>query len=157
MKRLPNRTINIQLVTVLYWLLRRCFSRAACLDKITVALSVSTESLERSFSAMYHIKTWVRKSISNGRFSDVTVLAIEPELTMPMSETVCMHFLSTIGSYTLCTQNHNLLWMALPYLSLMNSSSLDISSTENWTSFLTSNTLTTSDHNSTMDALCMGQ
>jgi len=39
------------------------------LGKIAVALPVSTASCERSFSALRHIKTWVRNSMSNGRLS----------------------------------------------------------------------------------------
>jgi len=55
------------------------------LGKIAVALPVSTASCERSFSALRHIKTWVRNSMSNGRLSNVAVLAIERERTMSMS------------------------------------------------------------------------
>jgi hypothetical protein len=55
------------------------------LGKRAVALPVSTASCERSFSALRHIKTWVRNSMSNGRLSNVTVLAIEHERTMSMS------------------------------------------------------------------------
>ena len=55
------------------------------LGKIAVALPVSTASCERSFSALRHIKTWVRNSMSNGRLSNVAVLAIERERTMSIS------------------------------------------------------------------------
>lgn len=55
------------------------------LGKIAVALPVSTASCERSFSALRHIKTWVRNAMSNGRLSNVAVLAIERERTMSMS------------------------------------------------------------------------
>ena len=55
------------------------------LGKIAVALPVSTASCERSFSALRHIKTWVRNSMSNGRLSNVAVLAIERERTMSVS------------------------------------------------------------------------
>ena len=73
-----------------------------------------------------------------------------------MSETVCMYFSQQlIGPYILHTdpeltrdgvpRYHTYRWK--------KSNSLDISSTKNWTakSFLTSNTLTTSDQNSTVD------
>lgn len=46
---------------------------------------MSTASCERSFSALRHIKTWVRNSMSNGRLSNVAILAIERERTMAMS------------------------------------------------------------------------
>ena len=54
------------------------------LGKIAVAVPVSTASCERSFSALRHIKTWVRNSMSNGRLSNVAVLAIERERTRSM-------------------------------------------------------------------------
>lgn len=55
------------------------------LGKIAVALPVSTSSCERSFSALRHIKIWVRNSMSNGRLSNVAVLANERERTMSIS------------------------------------------------------------------------
>ena len=55
------------------------------LGKIAVALPVSTASCERSFSALRHIKTWVRNSMSNDRLSNVAVLAVERERTMSMT------------------------------------------------------------------------
>jgi len=58
------------------------------LGNIAVALPVSTASCERSFSAfsaLRHIKTWVRNSISNGRLRNVAVLAIERERTKSIS------------------------------------------------------------------------
>ena len=55
------------------------------LDQLAVALPVSTASCERSFSALRHIKTWVRNSMSKGRLSNVAVLAIKRERTMFMN------------------------------------------------------------------------
>jgi len=43
------------------------------LGSIAVALPVNTASCERSFSALRHIKTWVRNSISNGILADLVM------------------------------------------------------------------------------------
>jgi hypothetical protein len=59
------------------------------LGKIAIALPVSTASCERSFSALRHIKTWVRNSMSNSKLSNVALLAIERERALALSnETV---------------------------------------------------------------------
>lgn len=49
------------------------------LGKICIALPVSTAACERSFSALRHIKSWVRNSISHGKLCNVSLLAIERE------------------------------------------------------------------------------
>ena len=54
------------------------------LGKIAVALPVSAASCERSFSALRHIKIWVRNSMSKGRHN-VAVLANKRERTMSIS------------------------------------------------------------------------
>ena len=55
------------------------------LGKIAVALPVSTASCERSFSALRHIKTWVRNSMSNSKLSSVAILAIERERALALT------------------------------------------------------------------------
>lgn len=49
------------------------------LGKICIALPVSTAACERSFSALRHIKTWVRNSISHSKLRNVSLLAVERE------------------------------------------------------------------------------
>jgi len=46
---------------------------------IAICLSVSTASCEFSFSALRHIKTWVRNSMSNEKLGSIAILAIERE------------------------------------------------------------------------------
>ena len=55
------------------------------LGKIAIALPVSTASCERSFSALRHIKTWVRNAMSNSRLSNVALLVIERERALSLS------------------------------------------------------------------------
>ena len=55
------------------------------LGKIAIALPVSTAACERSFSALRHIKTWVRNSISPLKLRNVALLAIESERAAALS------------------------------------------------------------------------
>jgi len=55
------------------------------LGKLAIALPVSTASCERSFSALPHIKTWVRNSTSSTRLANLALLAIERERTLCLS------------------------------------------------------------------------
>jgi hypothetical protein len=58
---------------------KEAFPELYRLGTIAIALPVSTASCERSFSALRHIKTWVRNSISNNKLLSVSILAIERE------------------------------------------------------------------------------
>jgi len=58
---------------------RAAFPELYRLGTIAVCLPVSTASCERSFSALRHIKTWVRNSMSNVKLGSVAILAIERE------------------------------------------------------------------------------
>jgi len=55
------------------------------LGRIAVSLPVSTASCERTFSAMQHIKTWARNSMSDSRLSHLAVLTIERERCISLS------------------------------------------------------------------------
>jgi len=55
------------------------------LGRIAITLPVSTASCERSFSALRHIKTWVRNSMTNSRLSSVALLAIERERALSLN------------------------------------------------------------------------
>ena len=55
------------------------FAELRRLGVIAISLPVSTASCERSFSALRHIKTLVRNSISNEKLDSVSILAIERE------------------------------------------------------------------------------
>jgi len=85
MKCLPNRTAAM--VTFVSFIGRYgdAFRELHRLGNIAETLPVSTASRERSLSALRHIKTWVRNSLSNGRLRNVAVLAIERERTMSIS------------------------------------------------------------------------
>ena len=54
------------------------------LGRIAIALPVIAASCERSFSALRHIKTWVRNSTSNLRLANLSLLAIERERTLSL-------------------------------------------------------------------------
>ena len=61
------------------------FHELCRLGRIAIALPVSTASCERSFSALRHIKTWVRNSTSNTRLANLSLLATERERTLSLS------------------------------------------------------------------------
>ena len=63
---------------------KEAFPELYRLGVIAISLPVSTASCERSFSALRHIKTWVRNSISNEKLDSVAVLAIECERTQSL-------------------------------------------------------------------------
>jgi len=62
-----------------------CHFRLVILKLDVLADLVTSASYERSFSALLHIKTRVRNSMSKGRLSNVADMAIEREHTMSIS------------------------------------------------------------------------
>lgn len=48
--------------------------------QVALTIPVSSASCERSFSVMRRIKTWLRNSMSNDRFSNLSLLHIERDL-----------------------------------------------------------------------------
>lgn len=67
---------------------KEAFPELYRLGAIAISLPVSTASCERSFSALRHIKTWVRNSISNDKLQCVALLAIEKERTEALNNDV---------------------------------------------------------------------
>jgi len=51
---------------------------------ISLPVSVSTASCEHSFSALRHMKNWVKNSLSNDKLDCVSLLAIERERAQPI-------------------------------------------------------------------------
>jgi len=49
--------------------------------QVALTLPVSSATCERSFSAMRRIKTWVRTSMHQERFTNLSILHIEKDLT----------------------------------------------------------------------------
>ena len=60
---------------------REAFPEIYRLGSIAISLPVSTASCERSFSALRHIKTWVRNALSNEKLDSLAIFAIEGERT----------------------------------------------------------------------------
>jgi len=48
--------------------------------QVALTISVSSASYKRSFSIMRRIKTWLRNSMSNDRFENLSLLHIERDL-----------------------------------------------------------------------------
>lgn len=49
--------------------------------QVALTLPISSATCERSFSAMRRIKTWVRTSMVQDRFSNLAILHIEKDIT----------------------------------------------------------------------------
>jgi len=59
---------------------KKIFPNLYKLLQVALTIPVSSASCERSFSVMRRIKTWLRNSMSNDRFSNLSLLHIERDL-----------------------------------------------------------------------------
>ena len=59
---------------------KKIFPNLYMLLQVALTIPVSSASCERSFSVMRRIKTWLRNSMSNDRFSNLSLLHIERDL-----------------------------------------------------------------------------
>lgn len=57
--------------------------------QVALTLPISSSTCERSFSAMRRIKTWVRTSMYQERFTNLSILHIEKDVTKNM-DTECI-------------------------------------------------------------------
>ena len=61
--------------------------------QLALTLPVSSSTCERSFSAMRKIKTWLRTSMEQNRFNELSLLYIEKDLTKTLdTETILNTF-----------------------------------------------------------------
>ena len=59
---------------------KKIFPNLYMLLQVALTIPVSSASCERSFSVMRRIKIWLRNSMSNDRFSNLSLLHIERDL-----------------------------------------------------------------------------
>lgn len=57
------------------------FANLYKLMQVALTLPISSASCERSFSVMRRIKTWIRSSMNQDRFTDMTILHIERDIS----------------------------------------------------------------------------
>jgi len=57
------------------------FANLYKLMQVALTLPISSASCERSFSVMRRIKTWIRSSMNQDRFTDMSILHIERDIS----------------------------------------------------------------------------
>ena len=71
---------------------KNCFPLTWSLLRIGATQPVTTASVERSFSTLKRVKTWLRNRMGETRLSALAMMAIHPE-HIPSPETVLHHFM----------------------------------------------------------------
>jgi len=86
LERMPSEDRPQTLLSFVSYIQRykEAFPELYTLGVISICLPVSTATCERSFSALRHIKTWVRNSISNPKLNSVALLGIERDRTLSL-------------------------------------------------------------------------
>ena len=88
---LAKQTLNgkelDEIIDVLHGLspLRVAFPLLVKLLQIAFTIAVSTDYCERSFSALKHIKSYLRSTMTQQRLVDLAILSIEKELSQSLS------------------------------------------------------------------------
>jgi len=77
-------TINYDMFPNLYKLLQAALT-----------IPISSASCERSFSVMKRINTWIRSTMTNDRFSNLSILQIERDLTSEIKTEDILNIFST--------------------------------------------------------------
>lgn len=57
------------------------FANLYKLMQVALTLPISSASCERSFSVLRRIKTWIRSSMNQDRFTDMSILHIERDIS----------------------------------------------------------------------------
>ena len=57
------------------------FANLYKLMQVALTLPISSATCERSFSVMRRIKTWIRSSMNQDRFTDMSILHIERDIS----------------------------------------------------------------------------
>jgi len=57
------------------------FTNLYKLMQVALTLPISSATCERSFSVMRRIKTWIRSSMNQDRFTDMSILHIERDIS----------------------------------------------------------------------------
>ena len=65
--------------------LKAAFPLLVKLIQIALTIAVSTAHCERSFSALKHIKSYLRSTTTQQRLADLAILSIEKELSRSLS------------------------------------------------------------------------
>jgi len=60
---------------------QKVFANLYKLMQVALTLPISSASYERSFSFMRRIKTWIRSSMNQDRFTDMSILQIERDIS----------------------------------------------------------------------------
>ncbi|XP_078146200.1 zinc finger MYM-type protein 1-like [Centroberyx gerrardi] len=71
--------------------LKESMAQVYTLTCLILTIPVSTASVERSFSALKHIKTYSRNTTGQGRLSDLALISIEKELLMKLKAKDQLH------------------------------------------------------------------
>lgn len=69
------------LTDVLQKIDQNVFANLYKLMQVALTLPISSASCERSFSVMRRIKTWIRSSMNQDRFTDMSILHIERDIS----------------------------------------------------------------------------
>lgn len=72
---------DFTLSDVLQKLDQNVFANLYKLMQVALTLPISSASCERSFSVMRRIKTWIRSSMNQDRFTDMSILHIERDIS----------------------------------------------------------------------------
>jgi len=72
---------DFTLSDVLQKLDQNVFANLYKLMQVALTLPISSASCERSFSVMWRIKTWIRSSMNQDRFTDMSILHIERDIS----------------------------------------------------------------------------
>jgi hypothetical protein len=66
---------------------------------ITLTIPISSASCERSFSAMKKIKTWLRTSLVHDRFSDLSILNFEKDISINIKSDDILNIFADTNRY----------------------------------------------------------
>lgn len=69
--------------------------------QVALTLPISSATCERSFSAMRRIKTWMRSTMVENRFNDLSILNIEKDLTKKINNYDIVNDFSNKNRYIL--------------------------------------------------------
>ena len=71
-----------------------CFPLAWSLLRIALCQPVTTASVERSFSALKRVKTWLRSTMGEARLSGLAMMHVHPE-QIPAPDAILERFMAT--------------------------------------------------------------
>ncbi|XP_050531022.1 52 kDa repressor of the inhibitor of the protein kinase-like [Daktulosphaira vitifoliae] len=97
----PDADMNVENIIPILFENKSTFPNLYKLFNVALTLPISSATCERSFSAMKKIKTWLRNSMTQDKFTNVSILYIEKDISKNINVEEILNLFANENRYLL--------------------------------------------------------